>query len=189
LPEYDAPFARFLHEAVSELARQRSPLLAQIPRETAPSAGGSVVDERDGDQLELASEPIEYGVSMNADAVRSGDFDALAVQLDSASDELAKALVGLLVANLEKITDHTGQKVDAGGKFDFEVLMESLEQIEWTLGDDGEIRLPQIVMHPDAFAKVQELPALTADQKARFETLKARKKEEALARRRSRRLS
>jgi hypothetical protein len=189
LPEYDVPFERFVHEAVSELARQRSPLLAQIPRETVSGASGSVVDQRDGDPLELTSEPVEYGYSMNAEAVREGDFDAFMVQLDSASDELAEGLVGLLVSSMTKITDYTGQKVDAGGEFSVEVVYEAYEQMEWALGDDGEICIPQMVMHPDLAKRVAELPPQTDEQKVRFEALKARKNEEALARRRSRRLS
>lgn len=189
LPEYDRPFTSFIHETVSELARQRSPLLSKIQREPSPGTGSSVVDQRDGEQLELSMEPIEYGLSMNVEAVRGGDYDALTTELDSASGELAQQQVALLVSAMEKITDHTGQVTDAGGQFSFKVLYEALEKLEWSLTDTGELSMPEIVMHPDTYAEVSKLPPLTKEQAKRLDALKKRKHEELLAGRRSRRLS
>jgi hypothetical protein len=146
LPEYDRPFDLFVHETVTELARQRSPLLSKTKREASPGTGGSVVDQRDGEQLDLSVEPLEYGFSMDVEAVRRGDYDALTIALDSASDELAQQQVALLISTMQKVTDHTGQVTDAGGELSFEAFYEALEKLEWSLTDTGELSMPEIVM-------------------------------------------
>ena len=89
---------------------------------------------------------------------------------------------------MDAVTQSTGNIVDAGGeKFSFELLVETLEKIEWSLDDEGELVMPSIIMHPD---QMKKLPAeATPAQKAELDELKRRKKEELLAQRRSRRLS
>jgi len=123
------------------------------------------------------------------EAVRRGDIEALVAQMDLAADDLAEGLVGVLIENINKVTESTGNVVDAGGAFTFEKFYEALEMIDWSLDDDDQLSMPQLVVHPDTAEKLQALPELTAEQKAALDDLKRRKHEELLARRRRRRLS
>jgi hypothetical protein len=106
----------------------------------------------------------------------------------AASNELGEKLLGMFFKTMDAVTESTGNIVDAGGeKFSFELLVETLEKIEWSLDDEGELVMPSIIMHPD---QMKNLPAeATPAQKAELDELKRRKKEELLAQRRSRRLS
>lgn len=186
LPEYDYAFTKFVHEALDQLARARSPVLRQIPVESVAGTASSVVDARGADQLDLPAEPVEVGFTIDVAAVRKGDSEALTATLSEASDELGKQMVGLLVKTVNKVTEATGNVVRTEGDFRFEHFYQALDRLEWSLDDAGELVLPQLVMHPDA---VKKLPVLTPDQEAALDDLKRRKKEELLARRRSRRLS
>ena len=186
LPEYDKAFKGFVHQTVHSLARARSPLLADMAVEEGGSTASSVVDSLDGAQLDLPSESIQFGISMETEAVRSGDFDPLYVELDSAAEELGRGLVGLFVKTMDKVTESTGNVVTADGKFTFEAFYEALDKREWSLTAEGELSMPNLVMHPDM---VKQLPELTPEQETALEQLKRRKHEELLAGRRSRRLS
>ena len=90
-------------------------------------------------------------------------------------------------AAMGTITSASGNVVNAGGELTFEKFYEVLDGMEWSLDDDGELSVPTIVMHPSDAEKLKELE--NPETLAAMEELKARKYEEALARRPSRRLS
>jgi hypothetical protein len=141
---------------------------------------------RGEDALDLPGKEIGFGLTMNVDAVRTADFDALVIEMGAASDEYASGLADLVFSSFEKVTASTGNVVDAGGQLKFEHLYEMLDKREWSLNEDDELEMPSLVMHPDT---VKNLPTLTAEQDEQLAALKARKHEELLARRRRRRLS
>jgi len=111
---------------------------------------------------------------------------AFAEQMDKASEGYAKQLVGYMFETMSSVTQATGNVVDAGGAFSFEHLYEMLELIEFSVDENDELVMPSLVMHPD---DVNKFPIITAEQREKLNQLKARKLEEALARRRRRRLS
>lgn len=133
--------------------------------------------------------PTEYGLTMSVNAVRAGDFGALITEFDRASDELARQLVAMLVGAMEKVTDYTGQVVRSSDPVSFDAIYEALDRMDWSLKPNGELALPGIFVHPDTAKKLEQLLPLTPEQEAKLEALKARKHEELLARRRSRRLA
>lgn len=188
LPEYDRAFTGFLYTTANELARAQHPLLAQIRTETTESGASSVVDGRDQEQLELPSEPVGFRMEWDRDDMVAGKFDALILMLDAASNELGQGLMAMLVRTISAVTESTGNVIDAKGrKLSFELFVESLEQIEWSLDDDDELVLPSILLHPD---QMKNLPTeATPEQRAILDDLHRRKREELLAKRRRRRLS
>jgi hypothetical protein len=186
MPEYDAAFAEFVHESVRELARARDPILAQVRHETGRTSVASRVRARDGMDVDLPERSTAYEIAFPVDAVRAGDTEPLMVQLDAASETLAKDLVGMMFEHVSKITEATGNVVHADGPLTFETIFKMMESIEWFLDDDGNLSIPSLAMHPDA---VRALPEATPEQLAMVEDLKRRKYEEALARRPRRRLS
>lgn len=188
LTEYDKAFAKFLYTTANALARAQHPLLAQMRTETTESGASSVVDARDREQLDLPSELIGFEMRWDRGDVEAGNFEALLLVLDSASNDLGEKLIAQLVKTLSSVTESTGNVLHAEGKkFSFEMFIEMLEQIEWSLDDDDELSMPSLLMHPD---QAKNLPSgATPEQQATLEDLKRRKKEELLAKRRRRRLS
>jgi hypothetical protein len=188
LTEYDKAFAKFLYTTANALARAQHPLLAQMRTETTESGASSVVDARDREQLDLPSELIGFEMRWDRVDVEAGNFEALLLVLDSASNDLGEKLIAQFVKTLSSVTESTGNVLHAEGKkFSFEMFVEMLEQIEWSLDDDDELSMPSLLMHPD---QAKNLPSgATPEQQATLEDLKLRKKEELLAKRRRRRLS
>lgn len=186
LPEYDAAFARFMGEAMHELAAARDPLLSQIDVEEGPGAIGSVIQDQEGRDVEIEPASLEADLTMVVPAVRDGDIDALVIQLDSAAEQLREGMARTLFGALNVITNATGNVLEAKGPPTFESIYEGLEKMEWSLTDDDDLSMPTIVLSPEAMAA---LPPETDEQRALMEQLRQRKLRELLARRRRRRLS
>ncbi len=187
VPEYDSAFRSFFGEAVHELAAARSGLVSEMPIEESPGALGSVIQDREGNDVDLSSKAVQMEITLDANDVRDGDPEALLLLIDSVSEQLSGGLDRSMLGFLEKVTDATGNVVDAGGKkFSFELYMEMLEKVELGLTEDGELSIPTLVIHPNQAAKVEPL---TPEQQERPQNFKEEKLEELLARRRSSRLS
>ncbi len=190
LYEYDFAYAAFFSAATRALARAQSPMLSQVHFGELSGPLGSRVRTREG--MDVVLEPGEAisEVTNDLSAVRTGNYEELYVELEKASDAMAQSVVGLLVQNMAKVTDATGNVVDAGGRPpSFELLYDALEKIDFTVDENDELVMPALYMHPDTAKKWEALPPLTPEQEAKLDDLKIRKREEALARRRRRRLS
>jgi hypothetical protein len=186
LPEYDKAFAEFIYETANALVLANSPLLREIPRMSSPGTGSSVVDARDFEQIDLPEQAVGFGLTFDLASVRNGDFEPLIIGLNDGSDELARSLMEMVVGTVGRVTEATGNVVATRGEITFEAIYKALDSMEWSLTEDDELSLPTLVMHPDTAKK---LPSLTPEQELAMNSLKARKLEELLARRRSRRLS
>lgn len=187
LPDYDLACAQVISRLTKDIARASDPVLSQI--KTVPMEGtvASVVETRNEIALDLPAEQIGFELGVTADEVRHGDFEALQMKLVEAADGYAEQLAKMLFGSIDKVTTATGNTIDAkGGPFTFEMFYKMLDMVEWSLDENDELSIPSIVMHPDM---VPKLPKQTAQQMRMVEELKARKLEELLARRRSRRLS
>ena len=190
LYEYDAAFSLFFGQAVRALARARSPLLSQMQFEEVSGTLGSRVRSQEGMDVDLEPGGVGMDVTADLNAVRASDFAALYGEMDEAADQLAEGLVGAFVETMSKVTEGTGNVIDAGGQqVSFELIYEMLERIEFSVDENDELIMPSLLIHPNQAEKLQELGPLTSDQERRMAELKQRKREEALARRRRRRLS
>jgi hypothetical protein len=116
LYEYDSAYHLFFAETVRTLAQERSPLLAGMETMETSGTVGSRVRTRDGMDVTLAPGKTSTEITNDLGAVRTGDYESLYVELDKASDSMAKELVGLFVETMNKITEGTGNIVDAGGQ-------------------------------------------------------------------------
>ena len=185
VPEYEQAFQTFFGEAIHEVASARDPLIAEIPFEQSPGAMGSVIQDQEGNDVELVSDLISTKIEISRNDVIAGSIESLLLLIDSASEELSEGLAKALFASLKTVTDATGNIVDAKGKSVFDAVIEMMETIELDLNDDGELALPSLWMNPKA---MENLPTPTPEQEARIEEVKNERLEELLARRRSRRL-
>ena len=188
--EYDHAFSAFLGEVVSDLARGRSPMLSMIQHETSSSTVASRIRDREGLEVDMPERAVGFEMTFDIEKIRAGDPTAFAVEADRASEELARELVGMVVSSIGTITEATGNVVRSKtGDIDFETMHTMLEGIEMSLDENDELVLPVLVMGPGQAAKLDNLPPLTAEQRTKMDALKARKREELLARRLHRRLS
>src|SRR5664279_1546132 len=156
-PEYDLAFREFVYTTANELAQARHPILADIKSERAQGDGSTVVDARGEEQLDLPSESIRFDVGWDREDLLAGKFEALLLQFDSAGEEIGGQMVGQLVKTLSAVTESTGNLIDAGGeKLSFDLILESLEQIEWSLDEDNELVMPSVLMHPNQMKNLPE---------------------------------
>jgi hypothetical protein len=186
LQEYDHAFANFIGEAIRELGRARDPILKDIELEESAGALGSMIQDQEGQDVELEPGSATTDFLMDVNAVRDGDIANLVIQIDAGAEQYRESLLKMLFGTLNTVTDATGNVVSGEGKSTFDAVYEALDRREWSLTDDDELAMPQIYMHPDAFAKV---PPPTQEQLEKLEELQQRKLNELLARRRRRRLS
>jgi len=190
LHEYDAAFGRFFSQSMRVVAQSSSPLLGQMRFVEMPGTVGSRVRDRRGMDIVLDAGKSSTDVTSDLNAVRDGDYDRLYEAMFESADVMAEQLVGYFVESMGKVTEGTGNVVDAGGRpFGFEVLYESLEKLEFSVDENDELVMPSLVMNPVDAEKLRDLPPLTDEQQRMLDHLKQRKREEALARRRRRRLS
>ncbi len=175
----------FFEEAIHEVASVRDPLIAEIPFEQSPGAMGSIIQDQEGNDVELVSDLISTKIEISRNDVIAGSIEPLLLVIDAASKDLAEELAKRLLASLSTITEATGNVVSAKGKSVYDAMIEMMENIELSLDDDGELSLPSALMSPKM---MENLPAPTPEQEARMEELKKERLEELLARRRSRRL-
>ena len=190
LHEYDAAFSRFFSQTMRVLAQAHSPLLAQMRFVEVPGTVGSRVRDRQGMDIVLHPGKTSTEVTSDLKEVRDGDYEQLYKAMFESADAMAEQLVGYFVESMGKVTEGTGNVVDAGGRpFGFEVLYETLEKLEFSVDENDELIMPSLVMNPADAEKLRDLPPLTNEQQRMLDELKERKREEALARRRRRRLS
>src|SRR4051794_19119609 len=116
LPEYAAAAGRNSYLAIHELARARSPLLSRIKSVPAEGIPVSRFSGRGTAELEIA--PISARIKLEIDipSVVRGDLGAVLAAFDEAAEEQERVTSEALFSGISKITDMTGNKVDAAGQ-------------------------------------------------------------------------
>jgi hypothetical protein len=174
--------------------RAQDPLFAQIPTRTVENALPTEValDDigSDGVGDVLRSEPVRQLMqgSFDVSGMISGDSSTL---YEAAHDSAQQALEQLMPALFDlagRASDAVGNTVDATGRDLNDVVLDAIERAEWAFDGDGKPTL-QIAAHPDTLRKLQKAEAqATPEQRARYERIMQRKREEQDAARRTRRL-
>lgn len=96
------------------------------------------------------------------------------------SEQMHSSVMDTMISTLNRSTAQSGNVVNAVGRPFPEAFAEMLEMIQPTLGDDGELQLPTMLVPPSQGSKlVAELEAAGPDFERRIDELKARKKLEA----------
>ncbi|WEK03286.1 MAG: hypothetical protein P0Y65_13925 [Candidatus Devosia phytovorans] len=95
--------------------------------------------------------------------------------LHDLASQMAGEFVKLLVRKLDETTEGTGQVVDGGGrKFDGDLLLQSLETVEWSFDPFGNWRPPEFFGGADVEGAFREV-LMDTNLRRRFEVLYARK--------------
>ena len=188
LPEYERATSTAVYTALSELARARSPLLAEIPQDSVTELPISRLSDDSGETLELEPVAVKVPVEFEIDAVIVGDLSPVLAGVSAAAETHKEALMKAFIETMGKVTDFTGNKLDAKGQpWSWDLLTDMLEQVEMDFDDEGNPK-STLIMNPRDVEKLQALPPPTPEQDARREAVMARKREEWRKRQRTRRL-
>lgn len=186
LREYDiAAMSRF-RAALEELAPVVRPELRAfrvIDVEAVPTARVSIEPDH---VLELPPTHLDQTISFDPERVVAGDLAAVLEPLVASAEELAAARLAYMKATLDSLTAATGQVMRPRGPLTWGQVMDAAAELPLQFDEHGE---PTFVFWPPkAQAAFEALPPRTAEEQLRWRELMDRKRAEADARARDRRL-
>lgn len=134
--------------------------------------------ETEESNYELFSGALEVN---HPDLIERGPI-ALVEGLKKLADELSSQQSQMVFERLNQITAKTGNVVDAGGQaINPDLLLQMLEKIEIDFSEDGQPRLPTLVVTPKQGEKLREkMPEWEKDEhyNRKFKELIERKRQE-----------
>jgi hypothetical protein len=191
LTEYARAEAMFVGRTLDALSRSRGGLLAEIRSEPTSRSGETRITTDSGEVVTFEPGEVVAQMSVEWDDVSAGRVDALIATIDEAAGHHHNEMTKWVLENIERLTEATGNAIDASGRPMFDAVYEMFETIELSFEDDGSISKGFMwVMHPDMVETMKRFEAeMTQDQRKKLEELIDRKREEFFARRRRRKLS
>lgn len=189
LPHYATAIGSFMVEADSILVSSSSELLSLITRRKARSIPRTVYRGQQGD-LEDGAQALEMTYTESLDMLTDGDFGPLLAAIDEAATRHGEQITRHMFQSLHAVAEDSGQVFSMEGRpVSHELIIEALEQAPMSFTRDGELSPGfRIVVPPQIGQAISRLPPPTPEQKARLDAVMKRKKEEWLARQRTRRL-
>jgi hypothetical protein len=188
LGEYASAAQASAFEAIDRLARAQSPLLASIRSETTEVIPVSRITGRDGRELEIAPVPVQISLEIDIDPAIEGDLTGVLEALDAAAAQKERVLSKAVISSMLKITDLTGNKLEAGGRpLSWDLITDAFEKIDLSFDENGESNM-SLILHPDAYARLAALGPPTKEQQARHDAVIANRRAEWESQRRARRL-
>ncbi len=187
LPEYDERARSFAFEAVSAMARERSPLLAQIPSAPVRHVRASRVTGESGEAMSMEPAVLRAEIEMDIRPIIDGDLGEVRAALERVAEEEAQSFTEAFVERMGKISAAAGTSLDAGGRPSHGLLLEMFERAEIDFDDKGNAELA-LFGPPSLIRKLQELPPMTDEQQRAWDEMMARKRADFEARTRRRRL-
>ncbi|MEI2704338.1 MAG: hypothetical protein V9E89_03525 [Ilumatobacteraceae bacterium] len=184
LDEYSSAAVAFFSDAVHAVARADG-ILAEIEVESVEALPLSQNTLPSGEVLPMAPAEVSALITLTISEGIDGRFDDYHLAIASAANDYSSQVVPHMFDHISRLCDATGNVVDGAGKSIWEAQLEMLETIAISFNEDGEPSLPQLFMHPDTAAKMGQPPE---DFQARFDSILIRRRDEWLARRRTRRL-
>lgn len=190
LPEYEKAFARFVHQAMHELMTHKSPLLSRIKTVAASSIPTVRNTMPSGEVVE--NSPIRMALPFTVefkDAI-SGNLESITTSIDSAAEEGLRTLMPQIYGYMGRLCEAAGTATDARGEpLSHDLIRRSLENVDIDFDENGEPQLPTMVVSPEMAQSFQRLPPPTEEEKAAWDALIKRKRQEHDDRRHRRQLS
>jgi hypothetical protein len=183
---YDTIAPSVLFKYISYLVSQNA-FLKDI-KITATTHTGGMLYIGDGKELHTPLSRMSCEASISHDSIYGFDLEGMCISVYQIAEEFCENLEKGLFSALYKITDFTGNVVDAHGQgINYDVLLETIEKLQIDFDDDGKPKLPTMVVHPDTKFKLDVEGE--AAYNARLDDIIARKKEVFYAKKGRRRLS
>lgn len=151
--------------------------------EAVPTGRVTIDEER---SVEFVPVHAEQTIRFDPRRVVAGDLAAVREALIAAATTSANARVAVMRANLDAMTEATGQVVRVSREMNWDDLMVVIADMPIAFDERGE---PTFVLWPPrAQAEYEALGPRNSDQEQRWQVLLREKREEARARERDRRL-
>jgi hypothetical protein len=184
LPEYRKAFTRFVGIAIQEVMIRRSPVFSRMQVIGAKQVPTIKTTVTSGQFVENPPLEAKTPFAVNFTDTRDGSFDSFLSAVDQAADHLLVEATNHFYAYMSRVCDTAGTRIDAKGKpLSHDLILEAIDRIELDFDDNDNPVLPTFTGH------IASLPSATMEQCARFEQIVARKREEYIARQRTRKLS
>lgn len=191
LDEYVRAERGFIGNTIQALALARGGIVGEIAMEPTDRICRTQVTTESGDTVHFEPFEVKTGFKLTWEAIEAGDSEALLATLDDAAEQYHEELSKAFFGGMERLTEGTGLQVDAAGRPFFDSYYEMLEKVEIPFEEDGSISESWVLVTSPETADVIEKAraAFTLEQQAQLDALIDKKRGEALARRRTRRLS
>lgn len=190
MSEYDSAFMTFLWECVDPLMKAIDPVYAQIPHRRSDVLRVEPLRTDDGREI-----PVAEPLAMSTDLIMSyeraivGDFTEVSEIVERAAHAALGQVMPSFYDLIDRTTTATGNVVDAGGALTYDTLLDVLVKVRISEFDEaGQPVGMTLLMNPATAQNLQALGPPTAEQDARYQVIMQRKREEADAGRRHRRL-
>jgi hypothetical protein len=188
LIEYAVAERRFIGGTLDALARARNPLLARLQVERTSRMPRTQITADSGEVVEQEPVQIRTKLTQSPQDIIDGNLEDLLVSLDQAANEYSEQFGKHFYEQLSRITEATGNVVNAAGRPFFDSLYEMYEKIDLQFDEEGRIA-QELHLNPADVEKWQKGWAeMTPEQHAKLAALVERKRQEFNARRRNRRL-
>lgn len=184
-PEYDAAVERFFWDAVELTASHVDPVYAYMSNHSINPNVEGVSVEIAGKTVKSPMVPVQYEFVLEYADIRDTNLEALKTVIHSAAMSKLEQVSAAYNEYMDDATDAVGNNVQLNkDTFTWDTVLDLLEKVEWSEGTDGRVHAPRQY----SGAKVPKLPDMTPEQQLRMEQIDAKKQEDYVARRRSRRL-
>lgn len=167
----------------------QDPLVGDIPSKRKIHSGGAVYRSEEK-RLEIPSRIMSSQIFITVADVYDFNLEKICCDIYEFSRNLLEDMTKNMFATITQITDFTGNVVDGKGKgLSYEMLLEMLEKIYIDFDEEGNPRLPSMVIHPDMAKSFEKLISEEPLYKKRYEEIISRKRESFYAEKGSRGLS
>lgn len=183
--DFGSVFAQFESWAIDRLARRLSPVYAAMETFVPSKGVEAVVVEVEGVSVASPIVNIHYEHLVDPEDVRTTNLAALEELLIKAAEQKIEQSAQAYNDYLDEATKAVGNNASLSARdFNWDTMLDLMAEAEWREGPDGQVHPPRMT----AGDAVPALPEMTEKQQARADALIKEKRDEHLARRRSRRL-
>jgi hypothetical protein len=154
-PKLKAALARRFADVI-EAYVQQDPLLSQIRRVPVFEGNELVVQYPDGAERATGFERMLHAVQLNKEELIEKGIAAYGEKLRDMAEDFLRQRKELLFRRTGEVCDDAGTAIDAQGRpFGPGLFLEMLERVEIDFGEDGQPRLPTIVVSPEVGAYIR----------------------------------
>ncbi len=183
--EYSTATLNLFHNAIEHLARAMDPVYGAMESGLGTDGIEAVAVDVEGVSVESPMVNVSYAIDIDPEDVRHvrlGEFHVAALEAaTSRLEQVAQSYQDYLDAATAAVGNH---RTIPKGAFNWDTVLDLLEQVEWTEGADGMVHPPRAVVG----SALPELGEKTPQQVFREALINHSKQEEHVARRRRRRL-
>ncbi len=146
------------------------------------------IQRHDGSEETTCFSGMGVKLTINLEDLKQKGLRAIFDCFENAAKDLADQKVKLILSRLDEICEKSGQTYDAKGKpFSYDLLLDTLETIEFDFDEDGNPKLPTFLVGSVMHSKIQNLE-VTPKEEERLNEIIEKKRHEWRSRESNRKL-